>query len=507
MAMEAGPDHAYLSLMTRSNHRLLTLVSALVLGSAATSYAAPGDHVFSQGHAASGIATVDSGGAITAAGTFTGSVDFGGGPLVATGIFTPDVFVAHFDSAGNHLWSSAFDHANGFGGVAIDAITTDPTGDVYVTGRILDGDIDFGGGLLLGPSQLFIVKFDTLGIHQWSAVHGNGVPEAIDASAAGIAVAGSTTASVDFGGGTITALGGRDIFYAVLDSGGAHLRSAGYGDAGNDQSAADVVIDGAGNVTLAGGMIGGVDFGGGTLGAATADLFLASFDATGTHRWSQVVSGAFSGGSAVVSVQPRLALGPNGTPLAVAGEMRGSIDFGGGPLSSNGQADVFLARYAPDTGAHLSSLNLGGSSSEIVESLSLDASGNSVITGTMFGDWDAGGGLLGFAGSSDLFVVSMDAMDAHLWSAAYGTAGSDFLAGHSLATISGDVVLWGGASNGIDFGGGSLANAELYLVGLEGNGSGGGLPVPATGLTSLLLLMGGLAFLGARRLGLREITG
>ena len=504
MAMErdaASPDFLP---MAHRMLRLLILVFALLLWGA-SARAAPGDHVFSQGYAAGGIATVDSGGAITAAGTFFGSVDFGGGVLTSVGMFAPDVYVAHFDSSGNHLWSAAFDHANGFGGVVIDAMTTDAAGDVYIAGRLYDGDVDFGGGLLAGSNQLLIVKFSSAGVHQWSALYGDGVPNGIDASAAGIAVAGSTTASLDFGGGAITTLGGRDIFYAVLDPSGAHLRSVGYGNAGNDQSAADVVIDSAGNVTIGGGMIGGVDFGGGVLGAVTADLFLASFDSSGTHRWSQVIAGSYAGGSSVVSVKPRLALHPAGSPLAVAGEMRGSIDFGGGLLSSNGQADVYLARYAADTGAHLSSTNIGGSTSEITEKLSIDSSDNTVITGTMFGDWDAGGGLLGYAGSSDLFVVSLDATDAHLWSASFGTASSDSLGGNSIVPTTGDVVLWGGASSGVDFGGGALTDAQFYIVGIEGNGGGGAAALPSLGPASLLLLAGGVALLGVRRLRSREL--
>jgi len=326
------------------------------------------------------------------------------------------------------------------------------------------------------------------------------VPTGIEASSAGIAIAGSTTASVDFGGGAITTAGARDAFYSVLDANGAHLRSAGFGDAANDQAAADVAIDSAGNVTIAGGMIGTVDFGGGPLVATTADLFLASFDSSGSHRFSRVMAGSFAGGSSVVSVKPRLALAATGTPLAVAGEMRGNVDFGGGTLSSNGQADIYLARYASDTGTHLSSINLGAATSEIVESLSLDAGGNAVITGTMFGDFDAGGGLLGYAGSSDLFVVSLDAADAHLWSASYGTAGSDFLTGSSVASTSGGVLLWGGAASGIDFGGGALTDAQLYLAMLEGN-AGPTVPgLPALGPASIGVLVSAFGALGAVRL-------
>lgn len=472
--------------------RSLALIALVGLGGPAR--AAPGDPVFSLGFpSAGGVATSDPGGAITSAGTFFGSVDFGGGTLNSVGIFTPDFYAAHWDSSGSHLYSYNIPHNNGFGGVSVTAIASDANGNVYIGGRIFDGDIDFGGGMLTGPN-LFLLKLDSAGTHQWSATYGNGTLNAIAVSSAGVALTGSTAASVDFGGGPIASAGGSDAFVVVLDASGAHVFSAGYGDAANDQSGHDVEIDASGNVVVAGGMQGSVDFGGGPLVAAAAYLFLARFGPSGSHVWSQVIAGSFGGGTPVVQVQPYLALG---STLAVAGEMRGSVDFGGGPLTSNGGADIYVAVYDPATGAHQWSNHWGAATSEIVQALSRDASGNLLISGTMLGSFDAGGGALPYDAFSDLFLVSLDPTGAHLWSAGFGTAGSDFLAGNAVDGA-GDVLLWGGAGNGIDFGGGALADAQLYLARFEGSGGGGAAVLPALGPIALLGLVIALAAGGLR---------
>jgi hypothetical protein len=475
-----------------SGGALLALAGVLGLtGLASTATAAPGDHDWSLGFLTAGATVVSTGpmGEVTTGGTFFGSVDLGGGTLTSMGMFTPDVFFAQWDSSGAHQWSFRFTHNNGFGGVTVNAIGADASGNVYITGRIHDGDIDFGGGTLTGPN-LYVLKLDSAGGHVWSATYGNGTPNGIAVSAAGVAIAGTTSASVDFGGGAIASAGANDAIVAVLSSGGAHVFSAGFGDAANDQAANDVTIDGSGNVVIAGGMLGTVDFGGGPLVAAAANLFLAAFGPTGTHAWSKVITGSFAGGASVFSVKPYLA---GGASIAVAGEMRGTVDFGGGGLTSNGQADIYVAVYAGTTGAHQWSKHWGATTSEIVNDVSEDPAGNLAISGTMRGSFDAGGGALPYDAFSDLFVLSLDPSGAHRWSAGFGSAGSDFFASNA-SDGTGAVVLLGGAGSGIDFGGGPHSDASLFVARREGTAA---VAVPALGPATAIGLMALLAGVGA----------
>ena len=88
-------------------------------------------------------------------GTFKGTVDFGGGPLASAGLF--DIFVAKFSTNGDHIWSQSFGDSGFQSGISI---TTDPSGNVLVTGRYT-GTVDFGGGPLTSGENrdIFVVKF------------------------------------------------------------------------------------------------------------------------------------------------------------------------------------------------------------------------------------------------------------------------------------------------------------------------------------------------------------
>jgi hypothetical protein len=90
-------------------------------------------------------------------GSFSGSVDFGGGPLAVAG--TDDVFVAKLDASGSYLWAQQFggDGFDGGGGVALDS-----AGDAYIIGEFT-GLIDLGAPPLMAAanasSDVFVAKF------------------------------------------------------------------------------------------------------------------------------------------------------------------------------------------------------------------------------------------------------------------------------------------------------------------------------------------------------------
>jgi hypothetical protein len=112
--------------MTRFAPALLTtlvLISATPVGAAAPA------HFWSQrfgstgGDQSSGLAITPTGDVIVV-GSFEGTVDFGGGPLVSAG--SSDIFVARYSPAGVHQWSKRF------GGTSLDYATdvaVDSNGD------------------------------------------------------------------------------------------------------------------------------------------------------------------------------------------------------------------------------------------------------------------------------------------------------------------------------------------------------------------------------------------
>ncbi|MDI1451901.1 hypothetical protein [Polyangium sp. 6x1] len=97
---------------------------------------------------------VDPSGQARIAGSFSGSIDFGQGPLTAQGV---DVFLAKLAPGGETLW------AHGYGGddetQRASALAVDALGHSLITGGFL-GTLDFGGGPLVGsyPDDGFLAK-------------------------------------------------------------------------------------------------------------------------------------------------------------------------------------------------------------------------------------------------------------------------------------------------------------------------------------------------------------
>jgi hypothetical protein len=256
---------------------------------------------------------------------------------------------------------------------------------------------------------------------------------------------------VDFGGGPLTSAGRGDIFLAKFDASGTHLWSQRFGDAEN-QLGWSVAFDPSGNVAITGNFEGTVNFGGGPLTCAgSQDIFLAKFDASGAHLWSQRF------GDAEYQLGYSVAFDPSGN-IAITGNFAGTVDFGGGPLTSVGFEDIFLAKFDA-SGTHLWSQRFGDAEYLLSFSVAFDLSGNIAITGWFEGTVDFGGGPLINTGLKDIFLAKFDASGAHLWSQKFGAAG--YQRGNSVAfDPSGNVAITGWFEGTVDFGGGPLTCAD-----------------------------------------------
>ncbi|MDH4038699.1 MAG: SBBP repeat-containing protein [Candidatus Krumholzibacteria bacterium] len=106
---------------------------------------------------------MDASGAVYMAGPFVGTVNFGGGDLIAAGYGNSDIFLVKFNSAGAHLWSQRFGDA---GSQTAVSLAIDASGNAYLTGYF-DSTVNFGGADLtcVGFSDIYIAKFSTTGVH------------------------------------------------------------------------------------------------------------------------------------------------------------------------------------------------------------------------------------------------------------------------------------------------------------------------------------------------------
>jgi hypothetical protein len=368
----------------------------------------------------------------------------------------------------SQLWS------RGFGSTSSDygyAVAVDANGNVYVTGYFY-GSVDFGGGVLTsaGSNDLFLASYTPSGQHRWSKRFGStssdyGYAVAVDGNG-NVYVTGYFYGSVDFGGGVLTSAGSGDIFLASYTAAGAHRWSKRFGGTSSDYGYG-LAIDGAGNVYLTGSFYGSVDFGGGAKASAGSnDIFLASYDAGGQHRWSKAFGGTSSDYGYSVAVD-------GSANVYVTGYFYNTVNFGGSAITSNGSYDLFVASFASD-GAHRWSKGFGGTSSDYGYGVATDGSGNVFVTGYYYGTIDFGGGLLTANGSSsDTYLASFTSAGAHRWSKGFGGTSSD--SGYGVATDSAGNVFFTGSFYGtIDFGGGALAangtSSDLFLASFNTTG-------------------------------------
>lgn len=360
-----------------------------------------GNHVWSErfgdgsSQSASALA-IDASGAIYVLGTFWGTLDLGDGPLLSSGL--NDAFLARFDSDGACMWSHSL------GGSSLDygrSVSTDADGNVYVVVAIYD-TIDFGGGVLAsaGDSDIAIAMFDSMGVHQWSASFGDAAEQSVQSCIAGssgaLLVTGSFRGSVDFGGGSLSSAGIRDVFVASFDTWGTHQWSRRFGGPGNDEGLS-VTSDPSGQVLLGGAFGQSIDFGGGThIGPGG---FVVRLDASGGYGWSR----SFGTGQAPASLN--VTTDSEGGVL-VGGSFSGTVNLGGDDLTSAGGLDILAARLGAD-GSHDWSRRYGDEADEAAEVV-LSPSGSIYLAGGFYGALDLGGPTLVSAGLADVFVARFD---------------------------------------------------------------------------------------------------
>ena len=190
-------------------------------------------------------------------------------------------FYARYNAEGSHVDSRGFfSTANS---ASVTKAYVDESGNTFISGSF-SGDIDLGGGSLpsRGESDVYLVKYNAQGGHEWSVSHGgDGAVFAISmiVDTDYIYLSGSFSGAANFGGRVIESVGGSDIFVAKYDLLGEHQWSFGLGDSTSNFSPQlllhqnDLYVSGAfqDSIDL---VSGNVD------GAGQRDLFIAKYDAT-----------------------------------------------------------------------------------------------------------------------------------------------------------------------------------------------------------------------------------
>jgi hypothetical protein len=401
------------------------------------------------------VTTASGTGFVFVAGEFNGTIDLGGGPLTSAG--GTDVFLAKFSHYGGHLWSMSFGDASQ---QAASAVSTDDAGNVYMIGRY-GGVVNFGGGNLTsaGSWDMFVVKFNSAGVHQWSRSFGGVYDEFCNALAVdgtgNVHITGEFPVTIDFGGGVLTSAGGNDVFLAKLNSPGSHLWSKRFGDS-SYQYAHGVAVDGSGDVCVTGEFLGSINFGGSDLASAGIhDIYLARLDGSGAHLWSKRF------GDPANQLGQSVSFDGYGNAY-FAGHITGSADFGGGLLTSAGSYDAVVAKFDA-AGTHQWSRRVGDGSYQYVTAMSVSPLGDVFLAGHFAGTMDFGGGPLTSSGASDAFLAKLATSGAHRWSQRFGDANNQIPHGVALRSAGGAHMV-GEFEGSINFGGNVLVSAGQHDV-------------------------------------------
>jgi len=206
-------------------------------------------------------------------------------------------------------------------------------------------------------------------------------------------VAGTLDQVLDLGSERLSPLGDTDAYLVKLDPNGDVVRAQRFGDVG-DESVTGLAVDGGGNVVLSGSGLGTLKLG-----------------PSGELLWKRSFHG-------------HVAIDSEGN-VVLAGAFSRTVDFGGGPLTSEGGQDIFVAKLDAD-GGHLFSRRFGDAApDQRAQALAVDDAGNILISGVFDGTVDFGGGpvasdVAGCDGAALCewagFVVKLDALGNHVFS-------------------------------------------------------------------------------------------
>jgi hypothetical protein len=398
-------------------------------------------------------------------GDVQGAVNFGTGALTANG--TADAFIAKFDmTTGELVWAQLY---GGAGTQRVQSIAVDDAGDIYVGGYF---DTGFAPGgtimpLVANAVDSFVMKAtgaDGTPVWVW---HGGGTSDqqvyelAVDAATGEAVVTGNYAGVMNTGVSSLTAAT-SDGFLVKLDAAGVAVWGI---DFGGDQvdNGEGLEVDGAGNIYLAGNFAETIDFGSGPINDLGGnDAFVAKLTPSGTYTWSYPIRAAME------EVVYNAALGPDGS-VHVVGEFTGTVDFGGGGVTSAGDTDVFVLKLSAD-GEYIWSTTIAGEAEEQGKDIWVGPDGKVLVGVDFWGNVMVGDELVLPGGSGDLGIVVLDSEGTPELVRRFGELSDDNL--RRVLMPAPDVVLFSAEClNPVDFGAGHQSapdtSVDICLVRLD----------------------------------------
>lgn len=397
----------------------------------------------------------DSKGNVYLTGGFTDSITIGSVPHKAGS--KRNIYLASFTPTGVYRWSISFGNSATFDEAG--PLAVDTADNVYITGE--------SGG------NVYLASYTAAGKPRWSKSFGTvsyNRGHGVDTDAAGnVYLTGTFNKTIDLGGGTLTTSKGYTVFLASFTSAGKHRWSRTLTTSPSSLSVRGLVADKAGNSYIAGGFgYYPTDLGGGTLpNKGGTDIFVASYNSSGKHRWSSAL------GSTKSQTANGVAQDPAGN-VYIIGLWKTEVPSCYPAFCSWGKDEVVVASYS-SAGKFRWSRIFGSTNAwnnqgyDNGNGIAADKNGNVYVTGWTSGKLRVNGKYYAYVAESDLFMVSLSSNGGYRWVRTHGGGDSD--SGQNMAVDpSGRVLVTGAFRSKMSFGGAThtgLKYGSTFLLKLK----------------------------------------
>ena len=344
--------------------------------------------------------------------------------------------VMKLSSLGNQEWVQTV-----AGGIVLrgTAIATNSDGSAVITGEFggFYPTVVFGSVTLhstINSVDIFVAKISSTGTWLWATKVGGEGPETAgqlslfeDGSAL---VTGAFQESVTFNSTTLTTSGRSDAFVAKISSTGTWLWATKAGGVTDDVMTAQAALsDGS---AFVGGYHNSSTISFGTISLNGSRWFLAKLNSLGQWSWAMNI-GAESDISSIASAPEDAVL--------IAGHFGSTAAFGSSTLTSNGIADIYVAKIS-SSGTWLWVAQAGGGGMDYCFSISRLSDGSAILTGQFERSATFGSTRITELGYADVFVAKISVTGSWLWASSFGSSTID--RGYGVATFSdGSAVMTG----------------------------------------------------------------
>jgi len=194
------------------------------------------------------------------------------------------------------------------------------------------------------------------------------------------------------------------------------------------------------------------------------DIVVAKYSSAGGFGWARRFGGLSNDYGYALAVDAS-------DNVIMAGTFQSTVAFDTFSLSSAGSYDIALAKLSGSSGSVTWARSIGGSDIDTPGAVAVDRNGDVVLTGQFFTSINLGGGSLASAGSGDIFLAKYSGVGgSYQWGKRMGGAGGDSGQGVSTDPNTGNIVMTGGFSGTVDFGGGlrdTYSNGGIYVAGYD----------------------------------------